>query len=214
MKILLLFSTICLLFSANLSRGYSFNKHEILSSSFQLSHSVIQEQAKDTTLSKITPGVQSQYDWLKLLNGQEKEVEVRRISDKYVFYSQPGNMDVAWIDRREVRTIYYRSGKVEQMAQKAVEIREVKDWQLITLTKEKEDVLDMIKVDDIEVKHEGTTRHHYYKPATLLTSAEIVLKKQAALLDADIVLIMKVEHHRAYGDPPVVTVTGEAYRAR
>ncbi|PKP43821.1 MAG: hypothetical protein CVT95_11725 [Bacteroidetes bacterium HGW-Bacteroidetes-12] len=202
------------MFSANIIRGYSFNKHERLSNSFQLSTSLVQEEVNDTTRSRITPGVQSQYDWLKLLNGQEKEVEVRRISDKYVFYSQPDNMDVEWIDRREVQTIYYRTGKIEQMTQKAIEIRKVKDWQKIDATRAKEDVDDMIKVEDLQVKHEATNRHEYNKAKTLETSAEIILKKQAALLNADIILIVKVEHHRAYGDPPVVTMTAEAYRKR
>jgi hypothetical protein len=214
MKILLLISIVYITFFANLSCGYSFNKQEVSYNSSLTSKRIVQGQAKDTTHSKITPGVQSTYDWLKLLNGQEQEVEVKRISDKYVFYSQPGKMDIDWIDRREVRTIYYRTGKVEQMAQKVLEIREVKDWQLVSLTKDEEDVLDMIKVDDIEVMYEGTSQHHYYKPATLLTSAEIVLKKQAALLGADMVLIITIEHHRSYGDPPVVTIIGEAYRKR
>lgn len=178
------------------------------------SHFVQHESQNDTIKSRITPGIPSKFDWLKLLDGRELEVEVRRISDKYVFFSKPGNMDMDWIDRREVQTIYYRTGKIEQMTQKAVEIREVKDWQKVNVTHSKEDVNDMIKIEDLQVKHTASNRHEYYKAKTLEASAEIILKKQAALLNADIILIVKVDHYRAYGDPPVVTMTAEAYRKK
>lgn len=189
------------------------NSHLLLNRDENSSY-VQQESKNDTIKSRITPGVPSKFDWLKLLDGKELEVEVRRISDKYVFYSKPGVMDMDWIDRREVQTIYYRTGKIEQMSQKAVEIREVKDWQEIVSTRQSEDVSDLIKIEDIQVRHEASNRHEYYKAKTLEASAEILLKKQAALLNADVILIVNVEHYRAYGDPPVVTMTAETYRKR
>ncbi len=170
--------------------------------------------SSDTTKSRITPGVPSKYDWIRLTNGEEREVEVRKISDKYVYISKPGDMDMEWIDRREVQTIYYRSGRVEPMTEKEVTVRQVKDWKDIKTTTKPADVEGMIRVEDLEVRMEASTRHHHTRPSTLESSAEIVLKKNAALLNADIVLITRKDHHRAYGEAPSIYMTGVAYRER
>ncbi|HOP03970.1 MAG TPA: hypothetical protein PL017_10050 [Tenuifilaceae bacterium] len=162
--------------------------------------------------SRIKPGEQTTYDWLKLLDGTEMEVEVRKISEKFVFFSEPGNMETDYIDRRKVQTVYYRSGRIENMTSRETEIRAVKDWKEVEITNNPEDVVGMIKVEEHKMGFQATTRHHYYKPETLETSAEIQIRKEAGLKGADIVLITKREHHRAYGDPPIVTLWGTSYR--
>jgi hypothetical protein len=164
--------------------------------------------------SKITPGVPSKFDWIKLLDGTEMEVEVRRISEKYVFYSQPGDMGTDQVDRREVQTIYYRSGGVERMNTRATEIKAVNDWRSIEVTKNSEDVMGYIKIDDIEVRFEAVSRNHFRDAQALERSALTVARKQAALLNAEVVLITKVNHVRGYGEPPTIILTGEAYKTR
>lgn len=171
-------------------------------------------QGDTAKVSKITPGVPTTYDWIKLLDGTEMEVEVRKISDKFVFYSSPGQMETDYVDRRKVHTIYYRTGKIEPMSTKPTEKRQVIEWQQVTLTNNPKDVEGMIKVEDLRVSFQATTRHHYYKPETLEISAEIQLRKNAGLNGADFVLVTHREHHRAYGDPPKVTLVGESYRKR
>lgn len=173
-----------------------------------------QPDSTATKQSKITPGIPSTYDWLKLFDGSEMEVEVRRISEKYVFFSEPGNMDTDWMDRRKIKTIYYRTGTVEQLNSSEQEIKETKDWQTIVLTKSPQDVNDHIKIDDINVKFESKSRQHYRSAKALERSAEIVIMKQAANMNADVVLITKVSHIRAYGDAPVVNMVGETYRKK
>jgi hypothetical protein len=164
--------------------------------------------------SKIKPGVPSKYDWIKLLDGAELEVEVRKISEKYVFYSQPGNMKTTEIDRRLVQTIYYRTGKVELMNKKATEIKTIKDWRHVKITKEPMDVEGMIKLDDIEIVYEASSRQQFNNASVLESGAEIRIRKEAGSLNADIVLIKKITHQRAYGEAPSVLVNAEAYRFR
>ena len=163
---------------------------------------------------RITPGVPSEYDWIKLLNGKELEVEVKRISDKFVFFSRPDDANMDWIDREEVEAIYYRTGSVEKMAKIMDEKRETKDWREVRVTREPEHVANMARVEDLEIRYEPTTRNHNYRPKTLENNAEIALQRQAALLKADIILITSVNHHRAYGVPPIVIMQAEAYRKR
>ena len=121
-------------------------------------------------------------------------------------------METDYIDRRKVQTVYYRSGRIENMASRETEIRTVKDWKEVEITNKPEDVEGMIKLEEHKMGFQATTRHHYYKPETLETSAEIQIRKEAGLKGADIVLITKREHHRAYGDPPTVTLYGISYR--
>lgn len=209
MKIITFGSYLFLLIWINPSVGYG----QILPDSLYKNQSDTTSQV-EVKKSKITPGVPSKFDWIKLLDGTEMEVEVRRISEKYVFYSQPGNMDTDWIDRRKVQTIYYRTGGVEQMSSRVTEIRNVKDWREIELTKNASDVDGLIKIDNLDVRLEATSNQHYRSVQALERSAESVLRRQAALINADIVLIIRVNHIRAYGDAPVVNMVGEAYRKK
>ncbi len=167
-----------------------------------------------TKQSKSTPGVPSDYDWIVFFDGKEKEVEVRKISEKYVFVSQPGSMETDWVDRGKVKSIYYRTGAVEQLSTSPQEMRTVKDWRSVELTREPGETESMIKLEDIDVRFESQTRQHYRSAQALERSAEIMILKQAASLNADIVLINSVNHIRAYGDPPAIAIKATAFRKR
>ena len=147
-----------------------------------------------------------------LFRSEDMVCEVKRVSDKFVFYTKPGSKDMEWIDRRLVKTIFYQNGVVDDLTEKETKEKLPKDWKEVTITKNPEDVAGMVKVSEIVVKHVASTRQHYFKPNTLESSAEIVVRRNAAQKDADFVLVLKVEHHRPYGDPPVVTIIGEAYK--
>lgn len=151
-------------------------------------------------------------DKLLLMSGKEVVCEVKRVSDKFVFYIKTGSKDTEWIDRRLVKSIHYQNGEIEDLTKKEVKEKATKDWNEVTISKNPEDVVGMVKVGDIEVKHQATTRQHYFKPYTLESSAEILVRRNAAQKNADIALVLKVEHHRPYGDPPVVTIVAEAYK--
>ncbi len=155
----------------------------------------------------------SKVDMIKFLDGNIIEVDVQKISEKFITYNKPGDInDIEYVDRRKVQAIHFRSGRIETMSEKSVEIRKVGSWEDVKLTDKPEDVKGMVEVKNMEVKLVAQTRHHYYKPETLESSAEIIMKKNAALENAEIVLITKRSHHRAYGDPPAVILEGIAYR--
>lgn len=155
----------------------------------------------------------SKFDMIKFLDGSIIEVDVQKISPKFITYNKPGDIDaIDYIDRRKVQAIHYRSGRIETISEKETEIRKVSNWEEVKLTSDPNEVKGMIEVKDIEVKLQAQSRSHYYKPATLEASAEIIAKKTAALENASIILITKREHYRAYGDPPSIVLKGIAYR--
>jgi hypothetical protein len=136
------------------------------------------------------------------------------VTDKFVFYSKPNTDTPEWVAKGEVQSIKYRSGKVVELSTYIPKKKEEKDWRSIKLTKHLRDVEGHIKIDNINVRFEAKDLKIHKSAITLERSAEIVVMKQAAILNADFVLITKVSHIRAYGDPPVIIMLGEAYRKR
>jgi hypothetical protein len=152
-------------------------------------------------------------DIMVLMTGEEKEVEIRKFSTKYIYYSSPRESSMKQVDRRLVNIIYYRSGRKEIITPKAVDIPKNSDWEKIKITEDPKEVSPlMVEIDVIEVVVEASGREQYYKPQTLENSAYIVLKKKAALLNAELVLIKKKSHSRPYGEAPSLTVEAIAYR--
>jgi len=153
-------------------------------------------------------------DVMVLMTGEQKEVEVRKFSTKFIFYSKPGESSMTQIDRRLVNAIYYRFGRKEVITPKAVDLPQTGDWEKIIVTEDPKDINQalMIEIDVIEVEVEASTREQYVKPQTLENSARIILKKKAALINGEMVLIKKKSHSRPYGEAPSLRVEAVAWR--
>ena len=152
-------------------------------------------------------------DIMVLMTGEEREVEIRKFSAKFIYYSKPSESSMTQIDRRLVNAIYYRSGRKEVITPKLVDIPKNSDWEKIKITEDPKDVSGtMIQIDIIEVIVEASTREQYYKPQTLENSAFIILKKKAAMLNGELVLIKKKSHSRPYGEAPSLRIEAVAYR--
>jgi len=152
-------------------------------------------------------------DIMTLMSGEDTEVEIRKFSTKFIYYSEPGQSSMKQIDRRLVNIVYYRSGRKEVITPKAVDIPKNSDWEKIKITEDPKEVSPlMVEIDVIEVVVEASGREQYYKPQTLESSAFIILKKKAALINAELVLIKKKAHNRPYGEAPSYKVEAIAYR--
>ncbi|MHC1702992.1 MAG: hypothetical protein AB9846_03690 [Tenuifilaceae bacterium] len=175
----------------------------------------IQDTTKGTDSSKSFPKSKLGIDIMVLMTGEKKEVEIRKFSLKYIYFSSPSETTMKQIDRRLVNTIYYRSGKKEVITPKATDIPDNTDWEKIVITEDPKDIGTlMIQIDIVEAKVEANNREQYNKPETLERSAYNILRKRAALIKGEIVLIKKKSHSRAYGEPPSLVVQGIAYRKR
>lgn len=152
-------------------------------------------------------------DVMVLMTGEQREVEIRKFSAKFIYYSKPGESLMTQIDRRLVNAIYYRSGRKEVVTPKAVDLPQSSDWEKIKITEDPKDVGGtMIQIDVIEVEVEASTREQYVKPQTLENSAYIILRKKAALMNGELVVIKKKSHSRPYGEAPSLRIEAVAYR--
>ena len=168
---------------------------------------------KGTKASAAFPKSKLGVDIMMLMTGEQKEVEIRKFSTKFIYFSRPSEANMVQIDRRLVNVIYYRSGRKEIITPKAVDIPQNSDWEKIKVTENPKDVSGMmIEIDVIEVVVEATTREQYVKPQTLENSAYIILKKKAAMLNGELVLIKKKSHSRPYGEAPSLRIEAVAYR--
>ncbi len=155
---------------------------------------------------------QSDSDRVILKSGKEMVCEVKKLSDRFVFYTKSDSDTPDWIDKSEVQSIQYSNGEVVDLSNYVPEKKEEKDWRSIKLTKFPEDVEGLTKVDNIDVRFEARDRKTYKSAIALERGAEIVIMKQAATMNADIVFVSNVNHIRAYGDPPVIIMNCQAYR--
>lgn len=145
-----------------------------------------------------------QHDGTKML------VNVRKIYLNDLYYTLPGEKKVNKMDQRLVHKIEYKSGKIEILNETPPDVRKVGDYRKVKVTKDPDDVEGLIEVAKLEAQVEGSDKG-YSSPKTLERKATIVLRKKAALLNADIVLITDKKTNVAFGEIPSMTLHGTAY---
>ncbi len=148
-----------------------------------------------------------QHDGTKML------VDVKRIYLNDLYYSLPGETKVNKMDQRLVHKIEYKTGKIEILNETPPDVREVGDYRKVKVTEDPDDVEGLVEVAKLEAKSEGNDRG-YSTPKSLERSATIVLRRKAALVNANIVLITDKKTNVAFGEIPSVTLYGTAYSYR
>ena len=146
-------------------------------------------------------------------DGSQMRVDVKKIYLNDLYYSLPGDTKVNKLDQRLVHKIEYKTGKVEILNETAPDVREVGDYRKVKVTKNPDDVEGLIEVASLEAKTEGSDRG-YSTPKSLERTATIVLRRKAALVNANIVLITDKKSNVAFGEIPSLTLYGTAYSYR
>ena len=146
-------------------------------------------------------------------DGTKMFVDVKRIYLNDLYYSLPEDTKVNKLDQRLVHKIEYKTGKVEILNETAPNVREVGDYRKVKVTENSDDVEGLIEVAKLEAKSEGSDRG-YSTPKSLERTAIIVLRRKAALVNADIVLITEKKSNVAFGEIPAITLYGTAYSYR
>jgi hypothetical protein len=146
-------------------------------------------------------------------DGKQAFVNVKRIYLNDLYYTLPGEKKVNKIDVRLFHKVVYKTGRVEILNEKASDVREVGDYRSVKVTEDPDEVEGLVEVAKLEAKVEGNEKG-YSTPKTLKRTATIVLRKKAALVNADIVLITGKRSNAAFGELPSLTLLGTAYSYR
>lgn len=171
-----------------------------------------QNEEKEDNSTEIE-SIEQKTDIIYQHDGNKMLVNVKKIYLNDLYYSLPGETKVNKMDQRLVHKIEYKTGKVEILNETAPEIREVGDYRKVKVTRNPDDVEGLIEVAKLEAKAEGSDRG-YSTPKTLERSAVIILRRKAALVNADIVLITDKKSYAAFGEIPSLTLYGKAYSYR
>jgi hypothetical protein len=158
-------------------------------------------------------GQEQKTDIIYQHDGTKMFVDVKKIYLNDLYYSLPGDTKVKKMDQRLVHKIEYKSGKVEILNETAPDVREVGDYRKVKVTKNPDDVEGLIEVAKLEAKAEGSDRG-YSTPKSLERTAIIILRRKAALVNANIVLITDKKSNVAFGEIPSITLYGIAYSYR
>ncbi|MDK2978287.1 MAG: hypothetical protein PWP52_1001 [Bacteroidales bacterium] len=140
-------------------------------------------------------------------------VDVKKIYQNNLYYSLPGDTKVHQMDQRLVYKIEYKSGKIEILNEEPQTVRNINDYRKVKVTYDPDDVDGMIEVAKLEAKAEGSDRS-YSTAKTLERTAIIVLRRKAALVNAEMVLITDKKVHVAFGEIPFTILYGTAYSYR
>jgi len=146
-------------------------------------------------------------------DGTKMYADVKKIYLNDIYYSLPGQTKVNKMDQRYVHKVEYKSGKIEILNETASTIRETNDYRKVKVTESAIDIDGLIEIAKLEARVEGSERG-YSTPKTLERSATIVLRKKAASVNADIVLITDKKVSVAFGEVPSLVLYGTAYSYR
>ncbi len=140
-------------------------------------------------------------------------VDVKKIYQNDLYYSLPGETKVNQMDQRLVFKIEYKSGKIEVLNEEPQTVRNINDYRKVKVTYNPDDVDGMVEVAKLEAKAEGSDRG-YSTAKTLERTATIILRRKAALVNAEMVLITDKKVHVAFGEIPFTILYGTAYSYR
>lgn len=149
-------------------------------------------------------------DIIVLHTGEKLYVDVIKIQLNDLYYTFPKHQEILEMDKRLVKKVYYKSGKIETLSQADEEIPDVGDYRKVKVTRDKKDVEKFLEVGRFDAKAEGSRRRNT-SLRSLERSAEIILRRKAALLNAHIVLVIDQQSSMAFGEVPSTTLTGVAY---
>lgn len=190
----------------------------LFSISLFINAQVVLAEKKDTTnainqdtIQYVDKNIQQEKtDIIYQHDGTQLQVDVKRIYLNDLYYSLPGETKVIKLDQRLVHKIEYKSGKIEILNETPPEIRKVGDYRKVKVTKNPDDVEGLIEVAKLEARAEGSNKG-YSTPKSLERTAIIVLRKKAASVNANIVLITNKKSNVAFGEIPSVVLYGTAY---
>lgn len=168
---------------------------------------VVKSEVVQDTSIKVVTDVIYQHDGKKLL------VDVKKIYLNDLYYSFPGETKVHKMDQRLVQKIEYKSGKVEVLNETPPKVREVGDYRKVKVTSNPDDVEGLIEVAKLEAPAEGSSRGNS-SLKSLERTATIVLRRKAALVNADIILITDKKSNVAFGEIPSLVLYATAYSYR
>ena len=152
-------------------------------------------------------------DTVYFFEGNERYVNVKKITFDSIIYLDPESKTEKSFDKLKVHKINYSYGHHEYFNEKQKTPSRTLEWRRVKIVESKKNVLSMTRVREIEATAKGSGRG-YETPKTLERKARVILRKKAARLNANYILLTKKSVSVAFGEIPSATLKGIAYTDR
>ena len=133
-----------------------------------------------------------------------------KITYDSIIYTEAGETKLKRLAKDKINKIIYNWGRVEILNENPPKYPGRYDWRKVQIIRNKNNTKGLFKVKKIEAKAEGSSRG-YDTPKSLETRAKVILKKKAANVNAQFVLITSKTVTIAFGELPSATLKGIAY---
>ena len=163
------------------------------------------------------------FDKIITFDNEVLVVKVQQITLTEVRFLYPYNTRVESINRQNVSQILYSDDRIDLFIPYDEEKKELlpiqedrlivyhrEIWEKIVVTEDEDEVAGLELAGPVSAVYEAGV----YKSTNqyLEKNGMIILKKRAAKLNADYILITNKSFHKGYGDPPSVKIEGLAYK--
>jgi len=155
------------------------------------------------------------YAKISRVDGVELTVLVLNTNLFEVRYVYPLNTEEHVLSKADIKEIAWPGGKKEKFGKKIqvdssrVLVLNEKDWELVTITENKEEILDLKEKGEIEATFESGKLK--IEAEFLEKNASIILRKKAARINAHKILIKSKEIKAGYGELPTIEMRAIAY---
>ena len=149
-------------------------------------------------------------DTIYFFDGKKMYVNVMKITFDSVIYREPGTNELLTLDKDIINKIKYNWGRLEILNEKPKKIRKHYDWRKVDILQDEQEASGLTRLEEITAKAKGSGRG-YETPKSLENKATVILKKKAANINAQYVLITNKAITAAFGESPSATLTGIAY---
>jgi len=147
-------------------------------------------------------------DTIVWLGGKKVGAVQVMVSSTIITYALPAHPDsIIRVERKQLEKILYKSGKVEIFNKPVVQMVDEKQWEAVTITKDKNQIEGMYSHGNISAKSSPNAR----SKKAAQQNTYIKLQKKAAAVGGTIVLITNEESFGGYGDIPGCYIEGIAY---
>lgn len=145
-------------------------------------------------------------DTIIYLGGKSLPVNIANVTSSKVFYTNLDENTIFEVDRKQVERLIYRTGRIEVLNRPVFQMIEEDDWRQVFLTEDTGEVSGLHERGPVEVTAAASRNRR-----STIRNAEIRLKRQAATLNANLILVTNTEFRGGYGDVPSITMKGIAY---
>ena len=146
-------------------------------------------------------------DTIYLLGQRKMVVKIKAIRYSTVVYSESDTSDNQTIETKQIQRIIFDSGRKEVFNKPLIEGLESNDYRNVIVTENEDDVAGLFEVGKVDGKSAAGNRSRKSAERTAI----IRMKKRAANLGAEMILVTKKESTGGFGEVPTFEIQGIAY---